>query len=370
MTSYRQLTVGDLRLQLVYILFLFRCTSDGRYVQYEEGYWAGLIDKDFEILPCPFGYCSCQKLSLELGTEPSGCFFDAVNLSNNYVCANNRSGDLCGKCQENYTVGIQAFRCVPETPSTACTCTTVFSFIFTILFCILILYFNPGLDNELRGPLFFFQVLPFFFPPVQYTTTQQTGVYNLAFFLASIFDFTVPFFGYFFSKCYILKKQDNIDMLAWSYSSSVIALFVFLVALFLNYNRLVFIRRKNAVQCFWVLLILMYSSLMSTSLQVIDCIPIQGKSRLFFQATYQCYEGKHLAMSIVAYIILTLGILIPILIVFFTRTTRLKIAPHYLDTLRNKLKEGCEFWWSVDLLRRFLIVALGELMHIWLEKQV
>ena len=214
------------------------CTQDGHYVQYKEGYWVGLVDGVFTILPCPFGYCSCTKHPYSNETASiSGCFFDATDATNDLaVCANKRSGHLCGQCRENYTVGIQTFRCVPKRQREGCMWANVFSFIFTILICILILFFNPGLDNELRGPLFFFQVLPLFFPPVQYTTTGTINVYNLVFFLASIFGFTIPFFGYFFSKCYILEGQDNLDMLAWGYSSSVIALFVFLVAFILSYK--------------------------------------------------------------------------------------------------------------------------------------
>ena len=338
-------------------------------MQYKEGYWVGVINGVFAIIPCPFGYCSCPKLPVpKHGTAVSGCFYNVVNKTD--VCANERTGILCGDCKENYTVGTEAFRCIPRKQHTGCIVTTVFSFIFTVLFCILILYFNPGLDNELRGPLFFFQVLPLFFPLVQYTTKATINVYNFVFFLASIFDFTIPFFGFFFSKCYILDKQDNLDMLAWSYSSSVIALLVFLSALLLSYKRVILIKRKNAVQSFWVLLILMYSSLMRTSLRIIDCLPVQGKSLLFLQASVTCGEGKHLGLAIVAYIILILGIIVPMLIIVVTKTNRLKVAPHYLDTLTHNLKETCVFWWSVDLLRRFLIVALCNFIHIWLEKQV
>ncbi|XP_028404441.1 uncharacterized protein LOC114527054 [Dendronephthya gigantea] len=346
------------------------CTEDGHFVQYEEGYWVGVINGVFTVFPCPYGYCSCPDTSRQSGTEVSGCFFNVVNGTETDVCANNRNGKLCGDCQENYTVGIQTFRCVPKHGNTSCQWTNVFSFIFTIMFCIIILYFNPGLDNELRGPLFFFQVLPLFFPPTQYTTKGTINVYNFVFFLSSIFDFTIPFFGYLFSQCYILNDQDNLDMLAWSYSSSVIALLVSLVAFFLSYKRVILIRRKNAVQCFWVLLILMYSSLMNTSLNIVDCASIQGKLRLFAQASVICYKGKHLVLSIVAYTILILGVIIPILILVLTTTNRLNIAPHYLDTLTNNLKERCVFWWSVDLLRRLLIVALGDFMHIWKHKQV
>jgi hypothetical protein len=359
---------------LLKIFYSSRCTTDGHYVQYEEGYWVGLDnDGQFTILPCPYGYCSCPKLAPRrpqpLGTAISGCFFNAVNGTD--VCANDRTGFLCGDCKENHTVGVQAFRCVPQGQHTGCIVTTVFSFIFTLLFCIFILYFNPGLDNELRGPLFFFQVLPLFFPLVQYTKEGTINVYNFVFFLASIFDFTVPFFGYFFSKCYIVDNLESVDMLAWSYSSSVIALLVFLTALLLSYKRVILIRRKNAVQSFWVLLILMYSSLMRTSLRVVDCLYIDGQYHLFLQASVICREHtRHVVLTVVAYIMLILGIVIPIVIVVSTKTNLLKIAPHYLDTLTHNLKEECVFWWSVDLLRRFLIVALCNLIHIWQEKQV
>lgn len=346
-----------------------RCTNCGQYVQYKEGYWVGLVDDVFTILPCPFGYCSCPSLPQQDGTATTGCFYNAINGSD--VCANNRAGILCGECQDNFTVGIPTFRCVPREQSTACTFTTIFSFIFTLLLCILILYFNPGLDNEFRGPLFFFQVLPLFLPPFQYTKKSiPVNVYNFAFFLSSIFNFTLPFFGYFFSHCYIMVGMDNLYMLVWGYSSPVIALLVFCVAFLLSYKRLILIRRKNAVQCFWVLLILMYSSLMQTSLSLVNCLPIQGTYRLFLQASVTCHQARYIGLLVVACFILLGGLIIPLMIFISTQTNRLNLAPYYLDTLTNKLKEGRAFWWSVDLLRRFFVVALGNLIPILQEKQV
>ena len=133
---------------------------------------------------------------------------------------------------------------------------------------------------------------------------------------------------------------------------------------------MILIRRKNAVQCFWVLLIFMYSSLMSTSLRIVDCPKIQGKLRLFVQGSIICHQGRHLYWTIVAFLILLCGIVIPILIIVFTKTNPLKISPYYLDTLTDNLNAGCLYWWSVDLLRRLLIVSIGVLVHIWKNKQV
>ena len=351
------------------IPFLTRCTSNGHYVQYKEGYWAGIIDGCLIILPCPFGYCSCHKLANE-STKSSGCFFNVVNKTSNDVCANYRTGILCGKCQKNYSVGIKTFVCVPRKSTISCTVTTILSFVFTFLACILILYFNPGLDNEIRGPLFFFQVLPLFFPPVQYTAKSTLDVYDLVHFLASIFGFTLPFFGYFFSHCYILDNLDNLDMLLASFTSPLIAFTVFVVFMLLTKQRIIFIRRKNAVQSFWVLLLLMYSSLMTTSLNIINCLNVAGSNRLFLQGSVKCFEKMHLPLFVIACILLLLGIFIPIVIFDLTKKNRLKIAPHYLDTLTNNLKKESTFWWSVDLLRRLLVVAVGNLIKKWKIKQV
>lgn len=326
-----------------------------------------MVNAKFTVMPCPFGYCRCPKPNNR--TEMYGCFFNSANYDDKLVCDNHRQGVLCGECQEGYTVGIQSYKCVKYEEDSRCTWTSVLSVALTISLCVLIIYFNPGLDNELRGPLFFFQVLPIFFSP-------EIGVlnrdYGLIYFLASVSGFTIPFFGYFIHDCYIVKGLDNLDMLALGYTSSVLAIIVFSMASFLVHRRVVVIRRKNSVQCFWVLLIFMYTSLTKTSLRILHCPPIQGKLRLFAQASVICYQRPlHIVMAVFAIIItLFCALVIPLLIIVLTVCSSVKLDPHYVDTLTNNLNPYCLWWWVVDLLRRLLVVLLDVFIPVWNIKQV
>ena len=357
-----------LRIFIVHFVFLScRCTSDGRRVQFKEGYWVGMVNKKFTVMPCPYRYCKCPDHDSTI----SACYFNSANWSPNksaVVCPNNRKGILCGECKENHSVGFLSYKCVAEqkTRDVTCTITSILSFLLVILLCILILYFNPGLDNDLRGPLFFFQVLPIFYSPV------VNNFHDVAVFLSSIFEFTIPFLGYFVSDCYLINGVDNLSMLALSYSSSVLALLVFSVAFFLSYKRVIQIRRKNAVQCLWLLLIFMYTSLTKTSLSILNCPSVNGELRLFAQGNVHCYKNpRHVVMSIFAILILFIcAIVIPVLIIILTVSNPFKVDPHYIDTLTNKMNPTCLWWWAVELLRRLLVVVFDVSIPILNHRQV
>ena len=140
--------------------------------------------------------------------------------------------------------------------------------------CVLIIWLNPGISSELRGPLFFYQALPFIFDP-----TSKLGSY--VFLAADVFNFGGPFM-FIFRTC-IIHGLDNLYAIAFGYALPLLVLIVFLLAYLLSVNyclRFNF-RRRSMLRSFWLLLLFVYNYLVETSFLILFC-PKVGNEYIFF----------------------------------------------------------------------------------------
>ena len=77
------------------------CNTTSFDVFLHTGYWAGCIEDDTLVTAfCPTGYCSYHNAIAGLVTIPKSC--QKIDKSN--VCISHRKGQLCGECEDGYTV--------------------------------------------------------------------------------------------------------------------------------------------------------------------------------------------------------------------------------------------------------------------------
>ena len=223
--------------------------------------------------------------------------------------------------------------------------------------CILVIWLNPGISSELRGPLFFFQVLPFIFSPTSHLAPH-------VFFVADLFNFKGQTI-YFFKAC-IMKGLNNLYEAAFGYAFPVIALSIFLLAYVLsaNYCLRFSFRRHSMLRSFWLLLVFIYNSLVETSLFILSCPKVGDKHVFFYDGTMECFHDQHLPMAVIAILVLVFLVIPPPIMVFLLTKGYWRVAPQYANTLRSGLRPECCWWWSVDLCRRVLLVATFRLGDI------
>jgi len=112
-----------------------------------------------------------------------------------------------------------------------------------------------------------------------------------------------------------------------------------------------------------------YHYLAVATFMLLCCRPVGGKRVFFYDGSVSCFEGEHLPMAVLAFILLVFVILLPIIILLIT-TGRWKVDPQYRDTLTDGLRPQCLWWWSTDLLRRVLLMATYAFIPEWYTKQV
>ena len=236
--------------------------------------------------------------------------------------------------------------------------------IVVIILCVIIIILNPCMSSELRGPLFFFQVLPFLFEP-------NNIVGESVLFVADILNFGGPFI-YFLHSC-IIEGITNLYAVVMGYLMPFVTLMVFLTSyvLSVNFHLVKFKFRKNSsLQSFWLMTLFVYNYLAVTTFMLLHCPRVGGKFVFFYDGNVQCFQGEHLGMTFLAlFVLLVLVVPLPIIVILLTRGYW-KVDPQYVSTLTNGLRQRCSWWWSVDMLRRVLLMATYAFIPHWYTKQV
>ena len=226
--------------------------------------------------------------------------------------------------------------------------------------CVVIVWLNPGISSELRGPLFFYQVLPFIFDPI--------GKNTYIFLATDIFNFGGPF-NYFLNTC-LVRGINNLYVITFGYAAPSLVLIAFLLA-YLFSHRLKFSRpRRSMLRSFWFLLLFVYNYLVETSFRILFCPNVAGNYVFFYDGSVQCFHGSHLPIGIIAIIMLVVLVIPPPIAVFLITNGYWRVKPQWVDTLTNSLRPKCCWWWSVDLCRRLLLVAIYAFVANWKTKKV
>jgi len=320
---------------------ILSCNKDGM-LYLKDGYWAGITnDGTLVTNVCPQKYCNCTRAP----GNSQGCLFDPDNRDGQ--CSKNREGWLCGKCSGNTSVGLRSSDCI-DCSKTGWLLPVVT--IVVIALCILVIWVNPIISSELRGPLFFFQVVPYIFNP-----TSHLGGH--VFFLADLFNFGSPLI--YFSKTCIIKGLNNLYTTTFGYAIPVLVLSIFLLAYVLsaNYCLKFNFRRNSMLRSFWLLLVFIYSYFVETSLLILFCPKVGDKRVFFYDGEIECFHGNHLPMAVIAILVLVFLVIPPPIMVFLLTKGFWRVDPQYANTLRSGLRPECCWWWSVDLCRRVLLVA-------------
>ena len=229
--------------------------------------------------------------------------------------------------------------------------------------CVLIIWLNPGISCELRGPLFFFQVLPFIFDPASHLGGH-------VFLAADVFNFGGPFICLF--RTCIIKGMDDLFSIAFGYMLPFLALLVFLLAycLSVNYYLKFEFRSRSMLQSFWLLLLFVYNYLVETSFLILFCPKVGRKHVFFYDGTIECFRGNHLPMGIIAIVVLVSMVIPPPIIVVLLTKGFWRVDPQYVNTLTDSLRPERRWWWSIDLGRRVLLVATYAFVPNWQTKKV
>ena len=171
----------------------------------------------------------------------------------------------------------------------------------------------------------------------------------------------------------LTKDLNALHRLAWAYLTPAYLLSLVLMSYWLSrfyrFHRI--FCRSTCIKMFWQFILLSFSSLASTSFQLLKCVHLHPKEvfeqfsmsnwRFADDASYECFSGEHLPWGIFAAVIIALFCVpLPLSLPFLNRY---HLLIPFADIYSSLYKDNRRWWCSVDLLRRLLLAAV----YTWVD---
>ncbi|XP_065897695.1 uncharacterized protein [Dysidea avara] len=327
-----------------------RCDGLGRYVYIRDGIWAD--DNDDQLFPLftlPI-FLNCTR---DGGSDLPGCLYKYD--SPNEQCSNGREGDLCSRCKQGYGVTLDLRYCDDNLCGVAGVIIFSLACLFFILFSSLALFFNFTLPNELRGFLFFAQVIGLIYRNRPYLAQTSGFVYVLA----NLLGFSLPI-----PSCF-LKNMSALNVALLSLVPPLLVTITILLYVFSA--RFVFVKQlsnRTSIHGIVLLSLFVYKYVADTTLILISCRKIHHKNKLVFQydTDQNCLEFPMVLFVLLAILTLVFFVLaIPFVILVSSKKQHslriLKQISYFRDALTIGIKGDC-YWFSAwDIFRRLPFIV-------------
>ena len=345
---------------------ILHCTDD--YIEIKIGYWVGYVSDHYTSSICPSDYCNFKtQTETSLGYYALSRKSDA---STDSQCNSHRTGVACGKCKSGYTLAYDTPDCINTSKCSAGM--TVLVVVLTVLywiavvaivFCLMRLPFQKASAlGYVFGIIYFYSIVD-----VLLINNVTEGIYQLVAILSSFAKLTPQLFG---QLCFV-KGLSGIDQQFIHYchalAISLILLGIVLVArvsprLLMHVNR-------HVIGVICILLLLSYTSLASTSLQLLRPLTFNDIDEVstYSSPDIKYFTGRHLVYSIVALlceVIIVIGL--PLLLLLEPLLSRkvnfVRIKP-LMDPFQHCYKDKYRWFGAYYLICRqvlILIVYVGN----------
>ena len=332
------------------------------YNEIEDGYWIGVIASQPTTSLCPARYCSFihrNKFTLGYSELP-----DKVDAQ----CNHHRRGRACGECSLGYTLAYDTTDCISVNH-----CSTILTVIVVASTCVywliivvgvfVLLYFNKHI------PLGYTYGIIYYYSMVGILFNNNPYVSESAFLFVSVMSSFTQLSPQFLGKLCLVKGLSGIDQLFIHYSHAVVVsllVVMFIIAAKFSGKLSTFVSRCSIVRIICLLLLLSYTSIASTSLQLLRPLMFTDIEEVYTYSSpsIQYFHDRHALYGIVAIICeLVVGIGLPLLLLLEPFVNKkinfVKIKP-LLDEFQNCYKDKKMYRWfaSYYLICRQIILLI------------
>ena len=332
------------------------------YNEIEDGYWIGVIASQPTTSLCPAHYCSFihrNKFTLGYSELP-----DKVNAQ----CNHHRMGRACGECSPGYTLAYDTTDCISVNH-----CSTILTLIVVASTCaywliivvgvFALLYFNKQISLGCTyGIIYYYSMVGILFSNNPYVSES-------AFLVVSVMSSFTQLSPQFLGKLCLVKGLSGIDQLFIHYSHAVaVSLLVVILVIAAKFSGKLstFVSRCRIVRVICLLLLLSYTSIASTSLQLLRPLTFTDIEEVYTYSSpsIRYFHDQHALYGIMAIVCeLVLGISLPLLLLLEPFASKkinfVKIKP-LLDEFQNCYKDKKKYRWfaSYYLICRQIILLI------------
>ncbi|XP_065908671.1 uncharacterized protein [Dysidea avara] len=333
------------------------------YNEIKRGYWFGVVNGKATTSLCPNQYCQFDH-----NRKKTRDGYYMLPKKVNDQCEYHRSGIGCGKCSPGYTPAYDSTDCISaENCSTGITVlVVVLTFLYWIAIIvvtfILVAYLKFRISSGyVYGVIYYYSMVGILLSDNPYISDGALVFINI---LSGFAQLTPRFLG----QLCLVEGLSGIDQLFIHYCHAVaISLFLIAFMIIVTHSRKIsvvgFIAR-NIIPVISILLLLSYTLLTSTSLQLLRPLTFTDISEVYtYSSPYiKYFHGRHVFYGMVAvFCELVIGIGLPVILIMeplLSRKLNLVAFKAFLDEFRNCYKDRYRWFASYYLICRQMILVI------------
>ena len=338
---------------------IVQCTE--QYAEIKIGYWVGFLrEKRYNVYTsaiCPTDYCNFKSRK-----ETSLGYYCLPRQSDNQ-CNLHRTGVACGECKSGYTLAYDSPDCINTDKCSAGM--TILVIVLTILYWIAIvavvfglMYFQFQISSGYAyGIIYYYSIVD-----ILLGSNISEDVFQFVAVLSSFAKLTPQLFG----RLCLVEGLSGIDQQFIHYSHALaVSLILLVIVLLARYSpRFAVFVRRCIICIICLLLLLSYTSLASTSLQLLRPLTFNDVDEVctYSSPRIKYFTGRHLVYAIVAIlceVIIVIGLPLFLLLepVLGRRFNFVKIKP-LLDQFQGCYKDKYRYFAVYYLLCRQVIILI------------
>ena len=322
----------------------------------KRGYWFGSVTGKPTITFCPINYCNFTCC------ETTNGYYHLSPMRNDQ-CRSHRSGTACGSCNHGYTLSFDSTKCINvESCSVS---QTVLVIMLTVIYWILMVILLFAMMYY-RVEIGYLYSITYYYSIVDILLSQNlqasSGLYLMVNIMSSFSKITPRFLG----ELCLTSGMSGIDQQFIHYihpsAALVILVVISLLARKSQIGLAVISRGIICVIC--LLLLLSYTSIVSTSLLLIRTLKFRGIDKVYtyLSPDVEYFHGRHLAYAIIALLCtITIVIGLPLLLIvkpFINHKIKFKRIKPLLDQFQGCYKDKFRCFAGYYMICRLVIITI------------
>ena len=322
----------------------------------KRGYWFGKVTEKPTVTVCPVNYCDFTCC------EASNGYYHLSPARDNQ-CRSHRDGTACGSCVDGYTLSFDSTECVKVDSCTAgqkvlVILLTVIYWIVMVTLVFAMMYYKVGI-GYLYSITYYYSIVDIL---LSKNLHASRGLYLTVSIISSFSKITPQFLG----ELCLTTGMSGIDQyfIHFVHPSAVILILVIISLSARSSRRISAIISRGIIHVICLLLLLSYTSIASTSLQLMRPLMFHDIDKIYtyLSPNIEYFHGRHLAYGIVALLCtVTIVLGLPLLITlepFLNRKINfIKIKP-LLDQFQGCYKDKYRCFAGYYMICRLLIITI------------
>ena len=322
----------------------------------KRGYWFGSVTDRPTVTFCPINYCNFTCCETSTG------YYHLSPVRDNQ-CRSHRSGTACGSCADGYTLSFDSTECVSIDSCTAGK--TVLVILLTVIYWIVMvtlifvmMYYKVGIGH-LYCITYYYSIVDIL---LNQNLQASRGLYLTISIMSSFSKVTPQFLGEF---C-LTTGMSGIDQqfIHYVHPSAVIVILMTITLLARRSQNISAIISRGIIHVICLLLLLSYTSIVSTSLLLMRSLSFHGIDKVYTYLSphIEYFHGRHLAYGIVALLCtVTIALGLPLLLIFEPflngKINFTKIKP-LLDQFQGCYKDKYRCFAGYYMICRLVIITI------------